>query len=676
MIRLAVAAGLIALFALGYAGLERIALSEPRRDVGVIAQAHARYAATQGALSWTDLVERTRGLVRSTAADLEPVVADEQYQRLEAPLVALIDRAGGRASAAVVAPDGRKLLAVGNGIDLDPSARAVKDARAGATTVHLERVAAKPVLIAASPIEGRAVLALSVPLDRRLLRTFALELPLSTSIALTAANGEVLMATDESGLADTISPSEVELQIRDDRFVLQRRQVFDDGGVAGTILGLSRLETAAIADLQGRLRLTYGVIAIIALLLVMLVLWVAPARLAKEEEEPAEEVDLGSVGAPERSVAENLLAAARVLDYDGERTPLPGHESTPGFGAPSAPGFGAHEPAFSAPPAERSLPPRPTRPEPIMQSHEPVSPQPDLEISRSSARRASEMRAPPPQFGGKTPAPFAGHTPAPFAGHTPAPAFNSKTPAPFSGAPAQRGSDFPSRLPSQVAPPAERFPAPSSGPPQFGGQPSQLANHSLQPMPPPSSRMPEAPSRNFDNPIPREIASRVSGELSRFLVGSNPPQAGGAAAAADHQVTLGRGMSPPPPNVSPNVASASTMSRGDVAPMPGGTPLPQLEAVPADLPLANYAGPRQSAQIADRDPFRAFDEDHYRSVFDEFVGSKQRLGEVVENISYEGFSAKLRRSEQQLIDKHGCRSVRFQVVVRDRQVSLRPQLVR
>ena len=71
-----------------------------------------------------------------------------------------------------------------------------------------------------------------------------------------------------------------------------------------------------------------------------------------------------------------------------------------------------------------------------------------------------------------------------------------------------------------------------------------------------------------------------------------------------------------------------------------------------------------------------FDEGHYRSVYDEFVSSKANLGEAVDGITYEGFRTKLRSSEQALLDRHGCRAVRFQVLVRDRTVSLRPQLVR
>ena len=71
-----------------------------------------------------------------------------------------------------------------------------------------------------------------------------------------------------------------------------------------------------------------------------------------------------------------------------------------------------------------------------------------------------------------------------------------------------------------------------------------------------------------------------------------------------------------------------------------------------------------------------YDESHYRAVYNEFVASKANLGEAVDNITFEGFRSKLRNSEQQLLDRHGCRAVRFQVLVKDRTVSLRPQLVR
>jgi hypothetical protein len=115
---------------------------------------------------------------------------------------------------------------------------------------------------------------------------------------------------------------------------------------------------------------------------------------------------------------------------------------------------------------------------------------------------------------------------------------------------------------------------------------------------------------------------------------------------------------------SPPLASARPYpSQPSQAPQHGGTPLPQ-----GGTPLP-HAQPHREVPMP-------FDEEHYRYVYNEFVGSKARLGEAVDNITFEGFSSKLRTSEKELIDRHGCRAVRFQVLVKDRQVSLRPQLVR
>ena len=89
-------------------------------------------------------------------------------------------------------------------------------------------------------------------------------------------------------------------------------------------------------------------------------------------------------------------------------------------------------------------------------------------------------------------------------------------------------------------------------------------------------------------------------------------------------------------------------------------PLPK--AVTADIGRASEARP--------------FDREHYRRVYDEFVAAKTELGESVEGLSFEGFGAKLRASEESLLQQHSCRAVRFQVIVKDQAVSLRPQLVR
>jgi hypothetical protein len=160
-------------------------------------------------------------------------------------------------------------------------------------------------------------------------------------------------------------------------------------------------------------------------------------------------------------------------------------------------------------------------------------------------------------------------------------------------------------------------------------------------------------------------------------------------------------MSPAPP-YAPGPGAPGYQPTGTYA---GYTPLPMLEAdpdfmqaqrlsqlgpsvpAPMSMPMPGMTGPLGGPSMApqggldarprtnDLGP-RPFDEQHYRAAFDEFVSSKMRLGDPVDSISFEGFRDKLAKIEQTLIEKHGCRSVRFQVIVRDRQVSLRPQLVR
>ena len=116
--------------------------------------------------------------------------------------------------------------------------------------------------------------------------------------------------------------------------------------------------------------------------------------------------------------------------------------------------------------------------------------------------------------------------------------------------------------------------------------------------------------------------------------------------------------------------------------MPSAVPLPATPVLSAQTPAdaGNTIAPAVPAPEAlaalQAAVVLPFDERHYRSVFDHFVGSKQQLGENIAALRYDGFATRLRNSEEQLIEQHGCRAVRFQVQVKDNRVSLRPQLVR
>ncbi len=124
-------------------------------------------------------------------------------------------------------------------------------------------------------------------------------------------------------------------------------------------------------------------------------------------------------------------------------------------------------------------------------------------------------------------------------------------------------------------------------------------------------------------------------------------------------------------------------SSGDVVALPGRQAQPPAPAQPAPPSQPVHAGQDQRLTAPPMPEFGspggdtiAYDETHYRVVYNDFVASKARLGESVDSITFEGFRAKLRSSEEALITRHGCKAVRFQVLVKDRTVSLRPQLVR
>lgn len=204
---------------------------------------------------------------------------------------------------------------------------------------------------------------------------------------------------------------------------------------------------------------------------------------------------------------------------------------------------------------------------------------------------------------------------------------------------------------------------PASTPPAgYGGPGPEVAASrppfAAQPMGAFDSRLPvPEPDGELADPYAHGYAPEYASEIQPFHDPRYP------------DVTRGQGTSPPPRPVGagsavPGVHGSGFSTAYPAAPLASAAPITRTPQLRASYPAPGF------------EDVRPFDLEHYRLVYNEFVESKRRLGEMVDNVTLEGFSAKLRKSEQQLIDKHGCRAVRFQVLLRNRQVSLRPQLVR
>jgi hypothetical protein len=79
---------------------------------------------------------------------------------------------------------------------------------------------------------------------------------------------------------------------------------------------------------------------------------------------------------------------------------------------------------------------------------------------------------------------------------------------------------------------------------------------------------------------------------------------------------------------------------------------------------------REVSQVAPN-PADASVEQEFRQVYRDFIETKQACGESTEGITFDKFSGKLRSNRQQLISRYSCKSVKFQVYVKDGKAALK-----
>ena len=80
--------------------------------------------------------------------------------------------------------------------------------------------------------------------------------------------------------------------------------------------------------------------------------------------------------------------------------------------------------------------------------------------------------------------------------------------------------------------------------------------------------------------------------------------------------------------------------------------------------VGGLADPSVAAELG-REPA----DQYYRRLFNEYIAAKRQLGDPVDHITFDAFSAKIRSSEHEMAQKHG-RPVRYQVQLRNNAVVL------
>jgi hypothetical protein len=71
------------------------------------------------------------------------------------------------------------------------------------------------------------------------------------------------------------------------------------------------------------------------------------------------------------------------------------------------------------------------------------------------------------------------------------------------------------------------------------------------------------------------------------------------------------------------------------------------------------------------------DEDaHWREVYDQYITTRKQCGEPIDNLTFEKFGVTLRKTRDQLVEKHGAAQVRFSVQVKEGKAALKAQPVK
>ncbi|RKG58544.1 cell division protein FtsK [Corallococcus sp. CA054B] len=348
-----------------------------------------------------------------------------------------------------------------------------------------------------------------------------------------------------------------------------------------------------------------------------------------------------------------------------EEESVSGGSDTLGWGAAMA----AQQSAPAAQPAATTSPPAPAAVAPVAAdpfgSAAPAEP---LSNPFGSAAPAEPLSNP---FGSAAPPaadPFAGADAFPFPG-TPAPAANpfampppqaAPLADPFAMSPPQAAAPSPFGAPA-AAPLADPFAGAESFP--FPSPPAAYPPPAAEPFAPPPAYA-QGGAMPFDHPAPAvEPIAPAAPRHAAFAFEDQPTAAYSLQQAANPFALAAAQSSDPESPETTRVAAiprellqASTRPTSEAIPMPA----PRSNAVPLPMPGANGAA---AAALSE--------EQHFQDVFREFVTTRERCGEQADGLTYDKFVQKLRKNKEQLVTKYACKTVRFQVYVKEGKAALK-----
>lgn len=214
-----------------------------------------------------------------------------------------------------------------------------------------------------------------------------------------------------------------------------------------------------------------------------------------------------------------------------------------------------------------------------------------------------------------------------------------------------------------------------------------FANSAPPPPPPPAPAPPPSFQRSAPPPPPVATSEAPAFQPRGGLMDEDEGQR--TVAYPAFKPPPGQASAPPPPSADPFAMAAA--QQGYDAPSaqshednPDAT---RVAAVPAELIKAARAG--QSGNTGERPALKAptgamprvasiapaaaanDEEKHFQEVFRDFVSTREKCREPADGLTFDKFKAKLLKNKEQLVAKYQCRTVRFQVYVKDGKAALK-----
>ena len=197
--------------------------------------------------------------------------------------------------------------------------------------------------------------------------------------------------------------------------------------------------------------------------------------------------------------------------------------------------------------------------------------------------------------------------------------------------------------------------------------------------PPPEATSPLQAESPFELPPPSKPSSSSGAQVNGLdMVALPPPDPQPFHSAQNEEVTAAQKV------LDPFALAAAQLPPEDEAPLRSESTV--VAAVPEQLlrattaraaPKSNGSPGAGSAQTvalpspSGPPPSDNPEEVHFQDVFNQFVATRSQCNEPADGLTYEKFAAKLRKNKESLVQKYNCKTVKFQVYVKEGKAALK-----